>query len=96
MGECLKMPNKASAKKRLRQTVKKTTENKNRKTRIKTFVKKVEQAFTQGDQDAANGALRTAQSEIMRGVSKGVLHKNSASRKISRLNSRVKGLKKAV
>ena len=90
------MPNKASAKKRLRQTIKKTTENKNRKTRIKTFVKKVEQAVAQGDQDAANGVLRTAQSEIMRGVSKGVLHKNSASRKISRLNSRVKGLKKAV
>ena len=89
------MPNKASAKKRLRQTIKKTTENKNRKTRIKTFVKKVEQAVTQGDQDAANGALRTAQSEIMRGVSKGVLHKNSASRKISRLNLKVKGLKKA-
>ena len=90
------MPNKASAKKRLRQTIKKTTENKNRKTRIKTFVKKVEQAVAQGDQNAANGVLRTAQSEIMRGVSKGVLHKNSASRKISRLNSRVKGLKKAV
>ncbi len=89
------MPNKASAKKRLRQTIKKTTENKNRKTRIKTFVKKVEQAVAQGDQDAANGILRTAQSEIMRGVSKGVLHKNSASRKISRLNLRVKGLKKA-
>ena len=89
------MPNKASAKKRLRQTIKKTAENKNRKTRIKTFVKKVELAVTQGDQDAANGALRTAQSEIMRGVSKGILHKNSASRKISRLNSKVKGLKKA-
>ena len=89
------MPNKVSAKKRLRQTIKKTTENKNRKTRIKTFVKKVEQAVTQGDQDSANGALRTAQSEIMRGVSKGVLHKNSASRKISRLNAKVKGLKKA-
>ena len=89
------MPNKASAKKRLRQTIKKTTENKNRKTRIKTFVKKVEQAVAQGDQDAANGVLRTAQSEIMRGVSKGVLHKNSASRKISRLNAMVKGLKKA-
>jgi len=88
------MPNKASAKKRLRQTIKKTTENKNRKTRIKTFVKKVEQAVAQGDQDAANGVLRTAQSEIMRGVSKGVLHKNSASRKISRLNLKVKGLKK--
>ena len=89
------MPNKASAKKRLRQTIKKTSENKNRKTRIKTFVKKVEQAVAQGDRDVANGVLRTAQSEIMRGVSKGVLHKNSASRKISRLNSKVKGLKKA-
>ena len=89
------MPNKAAAKKRLRQTIKKTTENKNRKTRIKTFGKKVEQAVAQGNQDAANGVLRTAQSEIMRGVSKGVLHKNSASRKISRLNSKVKGLKKA-
>jgi len=89
------MPNKASAKKRLRQTIKKTTENKNRKTRIKTFVKKVEQAVAQREKDAANGVLRTAQSEIMRGVSKGVLHKNSASRKISRLNSKVKGLKKA-
>ena len=89
------MPNKASAKKRLRQTVKKTTENKNRKTRIKTFVKKVEQAIVQGDQTTANEALSAAQSEIMRGVTKGVVHKNSASRKISRLNSRVKGLKKA-
>ena len=89
------MPNKASAKKRLRQTVKKTTENKNRKTRIKTFIKKVEQALVQGDQDAANQVFSTAQSEIMKGVSKGVVHKNSASRKISRLNSKVKGLKKA-
>ena len=89
------MPNKASAKKRLRQTLKKTTENKNRKTRIKTFVKKVEQAIVQGDQAVANEAFRTAQSEVMRGVTKGVLHKNSASRKISRLNSKVKVLKKA-
>jgi small subunit ribosomal protein S20 len=89
------MPNKASAKKRLRQTVKKATENKNRKTRIKTFVKKVEQAIVKGDQAAANEVLSLAQSEIMKGVTKGVVHKNSASRKISRLNSRVKGLKKA-
>ena len=89
------MPNKASAKKRLRQTLKKTTENKNRKTRIKTFVKKVEQAIVQGDHPAANQVLSTAQAEIMRGVTKGVIHKNSASRKISRLNSKVKGLKKA-
>lgn len=89
------MPNKASAKKRLRQTIKKTTENKNRKTRIKTFVKKVEQAILEGDQAAANEVFSAAQSEIMRGVTKGVVHKNTASRKISRLNSRVKSLKKA-
>ena len=89
------MPNKASAKKRLRQSVRKTTENKNRKTRIKTFVKKVEQAIAQGDHPNANEVLTTAQSEIMRGVTKGVVHKNSASRKISRLNSKVKSLKKA-
>ena len=89
------MPNKASAKKRLRQTEKKTTENKNRKTRIKTFVKKVEQAVVQGDQPNAHEVLKEAQSEIMRGVTKGVIHKNSASRKISRLNSKVKNLKKA-
>ena len=89
------MPNKASAKKRLRQTLKKTTENKNRKTRIKTFVKKVEQAILEGDQAAANEVLSAAQSVIMKGVTKGVVHKNSASRKISRLNSKVKGLKQA-
>ena len=89
------MPNKASAKKRLRQTVKKTTENKNRKTRIKTFVNYNLKAIVKGDHDAASEVFVAAQSEIMRGVTKGVVHKNSASRKISRLNSRVKGLKKA-
>jgi small subunit ribosomal protein S20 len=89
------MPNKESAKKRLRQTVKKTTENKNRKTRIKTFVKKVDQAINSGDQKVANSALKSAESEMMRGVSKGVLHKNSASRKVSRLNAKIKSLKKA-
>ena len=89
------MPNKASAKKRLRQTSKKTVQNKNRKTRIKTFVKKVEQAISQGDQNEANVALKSAQPEIMKGVTNGVVHKNSASRKISRLNSKIKVLKKA-
>ena len=89
------MPNKESAKKRLRQTVKKTIENKNRKTRIKTHVKRVENAISSGDQKEANAALRTAESEIKRGVSKGILHKNSASRKVSRLNARIKSIKKA-
>jgi small subunit ribosomal protein S20 len=89
------MPNKDSAKKRLRQTVKKTTENKNRKTRIKTFIKRVDQAISSGDQKVANSALKSAESEMMRGVSKGVLHKNSASRKVSRLNTKIKSLKQA-
>jgi len=89
------MPNKESAKKRLRQTAKKTLENKNRKTRIKTHIKRVEEAISAGEQKLANTALKEAQSEIMRGVTKGVVHKNSASRKISRLNSKIKGLKKA-
>ena len=89
------MPNKESAKKRLRQTVKKTLENKNRKTRIKTHIKRVEEAIGAAEQKVANIALKEAQSEIMRGVSKGVLHKNSAGRKVSRLNARVKSLKKA-
>ena len=89
------MPNKESAKKRLRQTAKKTLENKNRKTRIKTHIKRVEEAIVSGELKVANTALKEAQSEIMRGVSKGVLQKNSASRKVSRLNARVKSLKKA-
>ncbi len=89
------MPNKESAKKRLRQTFKKTAENKNRKTRIKSFIKKVELAIDSGDQKVANSALKDAQSEIMRGVTKGVLHKNSAARKVSRLNARIKSLKQA-
>ncbi len=89
------MPNKESAKKRLRQTSKKTLQNKNRKTRIKTHIKRVEEAISSGEQELANTALNKAQSEIMRGVSKGVLHKNSGSRKVSRLNAKVKSLKKA-
>ena len=89
------MPNKESAKKRLRQTVKKTLENKNRKTRIKTHIKRVEEAIGSGKQKIANTALKEAQSEIMRGVAKGVLHKNTAGRKVSRLNAKVKSLKKA-
>ena len=89
------MPNKDSAKKRLRQTAKKTLENKNRKTRIKTHIKRVEEAIGAGKQKIASTALKEAQSEIMRGVSKGVMHKNTAGRKVSRLNAKVKSLKKA-
>ena len=86
------MANIRSAKKRIRQTARKTVVNRNRISRIRTFVKKVESAIATGDRDAANAALREAQPEIMRGATKGVLARNTASRKISRLNARIKAL----
>ena len=84
------MANHASAKKRARQTVKRTVVNTARKSRIKTFIKKIELALLAGDIKAAEAALKAARPEIQRGVTKGVLHKNTASRKISRLTARVK------
>ncbi len=86
------MANSPSARKRIRQTERRTAINAARKSRIRTFLRKVESALTAGDASAAQEALRAAQPEIMRGVTKGVLHKNSASRKVSRLASRVKAL----
>jgi len=86
------MANIRSAKKRIRQTARKTTVNRNRMSRLRTFVKKVETAIASGDKDAANTALKEAQPEIMRGVTKGVLHRNTASRKVARLNARIKSL----
>ena len=66
--------------------------NGTRMSRIRTFVKKVEMAIASGDVDSARAALRAAQPELQRGVTRGVLHKNTVSRKISRLNARVKAL----
>lgn len=86
------MANTRSAKKRVRQTAKRTLINKSRRSRIRTFIRKVEEAIAVGDHEAAMAALRAAQPEIMRGVSKGVFHKKTAARKISRLNHRVKAL----
>ena len=86
------MANHPSSKKRIRQTVRKTAVNSNRIGRVRTFVKKVETAIAAGDKDAANVALKAAQPEIMRGVTKGVLHRKTASRKVSRLNARIKAL----
>jgi small subunit ribosomal protein S20 len=86
------MPNTTSAKKRLRQTIKRTEINRARMSRVRTFVRKVEEAIAAGDKKAAGEALREAQPEIMRGATKGVLHKNTASRKISRLAQRVNGM----
>lgn len=88
------MPNIASAKKRTRTIAKRTAINHARLTRIRTFTRKVEEAIAGGDYNAALTALRAAEPEIMRGVSKGVTHKNSASRKVSRLTKRVSKIKK--
>ena len=84
------MPNIASAKKRVRQTERRTEVNRARVSRIRTFVKKVETAIAAGDKKAAQAALNAAEPEIMRGVTKGVLHRNTAARKVSRLSARIK------
>ena len=80
------------SKKRARQHERKLEVNKARRSRIRTFLKKVEEAITSGDKSAANTALKSAQPELMRGVTKGVYKKNTAARKMSRLSSRVKSL----
>ena len=86
------MANSPQAKKRARQTERRTAVNKARRSRIRTFLRKVEEALASGDQTVAAAALQSAQPEVMRGVTKGILHKNTASRKISRLSARVKAL----
>lgn len=83
------MPNIASAKKRVRRTAKRTAINHSRKSRIRNFTRKVEEALAKGDKTAAQAALKAAEPEIMRGVSKGVVHKNAGSRKVSRLTKRI-------
>ena len=86
------MANSPQAKKRARQNEKRFAVNKARRSRIRTFIRKVEEAIASGDKDAANAALRAAQPELMRGVTKGVYHKNTAARKMSRLSARVKAI----
>jgi len=86
------MANTKSAKKAARVTIKRTAVNKARRSRVRTFVRKVEEAIASGDKGAAETALRSAQPEIMRGSQKGILHKNTASRKISRLSARIRTL----
>ena len=86
------MANTPQAKKRARQNEKRFAVNKARRSRIRTYLRKVEEALESGDKAAATVALRAAQPEIMRGVTKGVYHKNTASRKVSRLAARVKAL----
>lgn len=89
------MANTPQAEKRIRRNARRAEVNKARVSRIRTFVKKTESSIGAGDHEAAAAALAAAQPEMMRGVSKGVLHKNTVARKISRLAKRVKALASA-
>lgn len=86
------MANIQSAKKRIRQTERRTAVNRARTSRIRTYIRRVEDAIAAGDKDAAAAALKVAEPEMMRGVSKGAVHKNTMARKVSRLTARVKAL----
>lgn len=86
------MANTTSAQKMVRKIARRTAVNKSRRSRVRTFIKKLDVALQAGDRDGALTAFRTAESEIMRAVSKGVMHKNTASRKVSRLSKRVRAL----
>ncbi|MAM34586.1 MAG: 30S ribosomal protein S20 [Micavibrio sp.] len=87
------MANSASARKRIRRNDARAVVNHARKSRIRTFIKKVELALSNSDAKGAEEALRAAQPELMRGVSKGVFNKKTASRKLSRLSARIKAIK---
>lgn len=86
------MANTASARKRVRQIERRTARNHARKSRMRTFVKNVEAAIAGGDKDAATAALRAAQPEMQRAAGKGVTHRNTVARKLSRLSARIKAL----
>jgi small subunit ribosomal protein S20 len=86
------MAHTVQAKKRIRQLRKHTQVNRMRMNRIRTFLRGVEQAIESGDKSAAREALKAFQPEIMRGVTKGVFRKNTAARRISRLNKRIKAI----
>lgn len=84
------MANTASAKKAVRKIERRTEVNKARRSRMRTFIRKVEEAVAGGDKEAATTALKAAQPEIMRSVTRGVMKKNTAARKVSRLSAQVK------
>lgn len=86
------MANTKSAKKMVRKIQRRTAVNTARRSRMRTFIRRVEQAIASGDKQAAQTALKEAQPEIMRAASKGVIHKNTSARKISRLSARIKAL----
>jgi len=89
------MPNTQTAKRAVRAIERRTEINKARKSRVRTFIRRVNDAVASGDAEAAREELRKAQPEIMRGAQKGVMHKNTAARTISRLSHRVHKLSEA-
>jgi small subunit ribosomal protein S20 len=89
------MANNPGAKKAIRKIERRTEVNKARRSRVRTFLRKFEEALASGDSEAARSAFVTAQSELMRAVSKGVVHKNTGSRKVSRLAAQLKKLQAA-
>ena len=86
------MANTKSAKKMVRKIATRTEVNKARRSRMRSYVRKVEEAIEAGDKSAAADALKAAQPEIMRAAGRGVIHKNTSSRKVSRLSARVKAM----
>ncbi len=86
------MANTPSAKKAARKIERRTEVNRSRRSRVRTYLRKLEDALTAGDKASADAAFKAAEPEIMRAVTKGVLHKNTASRKVSRLAARVRKL----
>jgi len=86
------MANTSSAKKAVRKMAAKTAVNKARRSRMRTFIRKVEEAIAQGDQNAAKEALKAAQPLIQSAATHGIVHRNLASRKISRLSGRIKAI----
>jgi len=86
------MANTPGAKKAIRKIERRTAVNTARRSRMRTFLRKFEEALTSGDAGAAKAAFTVAQSELMRAVSKGVVHKNTGARKVSRLHARLKKL----
>ena len=86
------MANHKSAEKRARQTERRTAVNASRRSRVRNFIKKVEDAIAGGDKKAAAAALRAAQPEIQRGAAHQVMARNAAARRVSRLNARIKAM----
>jgi small subunit ribosomal protein S20 len=86
------MATHASAKKRIRQTPRRTEVNRSRLTRVRTSIRKVEEAIGSGDKEKASAALREAQPHMVRGAQRGLVHRNTVSRKLSRLSARIKAM----